>query len=258
MKAVIFAGGYGTRLGEETGTKPKPLVEIGQNPILWHIMKIYAGHGVTDFIICLGYKGYMIKEYFANYFLHSSDLTIDLGKNAVEYHDSVAEPWRITLLDTGLDTQTGGRLKRIRDYLGDEDFFLTYGDAVADVNLSKLLEFHKSEGRLATVTAVQPAGRFGSIEFTPDAKSVSGFVEKSNESMGWINGGFFVLSPKVIDYIDDDATIWEQEPMQGLVRDGQLSAYRHEGFWQCMDTLREKQILNQLWAKGQASWKTWK
>lgn len=255
MKAVILAGGLGTRLSEETSTRPKPAVEIGGRPIIWHIMKIYSAAGVNDFVICLGYKGYILKEYFANYFLHMADVTVDIGANTVSVHESRAERWRITLVDTGNDVMTGGRVKRVAEHIGDEDFCLTYGDGVADVDVAKLLEFHKSHGRYATVTAVRPPGRFGALAL--DGDSVEGFIEKPLGDGSWINGGFFVCSPKVIDRIADDSTVWESEPLESLARDGQLSAFRHEGFWQPMDTLRDKQLLETLWDEGRAPWKVW-
>jgi len=255
MKAVILAGGFGTRISEETSLKPKPMVEIGGRPILWHIMKIYSTYGINDFVVCVGYKGYLIKEYFANYFLHMSDVTFDLGSNRMEVHQNSAEPWRVTLVDTGEGTMTGGRIKRVRGYLGAEDFCLTYGDGVADVDIDKLIGFHRRNGRLATVTAVQPPGRFGALQLSAD--SVHGFQEKPYGDGGWINGGFFVLSPRAIDYIRGDETVWEREPLQELARDGQMSAYRHTGFWQAMDTLRDKQHLEELWVQGRAPWKLW-
>lgn len=255
-KAVLLAGGLGTRLSEETETKPKPMVEIGGKPILWHIMKIYSSHGINDFVVCLGYKGYVIKEYFNNYFLHTSDVTIDIAKNSMKIHKNHAEPWTITLVDTGEQTMIGGRIKRILPYVQDDPYFcLTYGDGVGDVDISKCIELHKSEGRLATVTATQPAGRFGSILST--GNKVTGFQEKPHGDGGWINAGFFVLSPKVGDYIEGDATVWEREPMENLARDGQLSVYYHTGFWQPMDTLRDKRHLEELWASGKAPWKIW-
>lgn len=256
MKAVILAGGLGTRLSEETSLKPKPMVEIGGKPILWHIMKIYSAYGIHDFIICLGYKGYMIKEYFANYFLHTSDVTLDVANNKMEIHQNTAEPWRITLVDTGENTMTGGRLKRVRQYLGAEDFCFTYGDGVADINIHQLLKFHDNNNTLATMTATQPPGRFGALNLSSDHK-VTSFQEKPHGDGGLINGGFFVLSPKVIDYIDGDHTLWEKEPLERLARDGQMSAYIHDGFWQPMDTLREKNHLEELWATNKAPWKVW-
>jgi glucose-1-phosphate cytidylyltransferase len=255
MKVVILAGGFGTRLSEETHLKPKPMVEIGGKPILWHLMKVYSAHGVNEFIVCLGYKGYVIKEYFANYFMHTSDVTIDLSRNEVEVHHRHAEPWKVTLIDTGEKTQTGGRLKRVREYLGDEDFCFTYGDGLADVNISELVKFHKAQRTLATLTAAQPPGRFGSL--TLDASKVDRFVEKPEGDGGWINAGFFVLSPRVIDYVDGDDTTWERAPLERLAAEKQLSAWRHRGFFQPMDALRDKNLLEQLWASGRAPWKTW-
>ena len=256
MKAVILAGGLGTRLAEETGTRPKPMVEIGGKPILWHIMKSYSQHGVNEFIICLGYKGYLIKEYFSNYYLHQSDITFDMVNNKMEIHQNTAESWKITLIDTGANTLTGGRLKRVKDYLTeDEDFCFTYGDGVADINITELIAFHKAQGTLATLTATQPPGRFGVIKFN-DHK-VSSFQEKPEGDGNWINGGYFVLSPKVIDYITDDRTTWESEPMEKLAKEGQLSAFKHSGFWRPMDTLRDKQYLEALWDAGKAPWKKW-
>ncbi len=255
MKAVILAGGLGTRISEETSTRPKPMVEIGGKPILWHVMKIYSAHGINNFIICLGYKGYMVKEYFANYFLHMSNVTFDISKNKMEIHQNNAEPWKVTLVDTGEHTMTGGRLKRVRGYLEDEDFCFTYGDGVGDVDIVKLVEFHKSKGTLATLTATQPPGRFGALSL--EKHQVTGFQEKPQGDGGWINGGFFVLSPKVVDTIEGDATIWEREPMERLAKDRQMSAYFHKGFWQPMDTLRDKNHLEELWASGKAPWKVW-
>jgi glucose-1-phosphate cytidylyltransferase len=256
MKCVILAGGLGTRISEETELRPKPMVEIGGRPILWHIMKLYAQHGVSDFIVCLGYKGYVIKEYFANYFLHMSDVTFDLANNATEVHQASAEPWRVTLVDTGEATQTGGRLKRVRGYLGDEDFCFTYGDGVADVDVGALLKFHRAQGTIATVTAVQPPGRFGSLAIKKNR--ISRFEEKPPGDSGWINGGFFVLSPKVFGYLGGDDTVWEREPLERLARDGQLACFPHQGFWQCMDTLRDRVHLEELWRSGRAPWKVWK
>jgi glucose-1-phosphate cytidylyltransferase len=256
MKVVILAGGAGTRISEETLLRPKPMVEIGNKPILWHIMKIYSHYNIRDFIICLGYKGYMIKEYFANYFLHMSDVTIDLSNNTVEYHESHAEPWKVTLVDTGESSMTGGRLKRVKPYIEKEEFFcFTYGDGVADVNINDLIEFHKSHGKLATVTAVVPPGRFGAIEM--EGGRVVSFKEKPLGDGGHINGGFFVLSPKVIEFIKDDSTIWEGEPMEQLTARGELMAYKHKGFWHPMDTLRDKNYLETLWNSGKAPWKIW-
>lgn len=255
MKAVILAGGLGTRLAEETSVRPKPMVEIGGRPVLWHIMKIFSAHGINDFVVCLGYKGYLIKEYFANYFLHMSDVTFDMVNNQTVIHQNNAEPWRVTLVDTGESTMTGGRLKRVRQYLGDEDFCFTYGDGVGDVNISELIEFHRSQKRLATLTGVQPPGRFGALNL--NGTRVVNFEEKPHGDGGWINGGFFILSPHVIDYIEHDATVWERDPMERLAREGQLSAYLHHGFWQPMDTLRDKQHLEELWQSGSAPWKVW-
>lgn len=255
MKTVILAGGLGTRISEETHLKPKPMVEIGGRPILWHIMKIYCAYGINDFIICLGYKGYMIKEYFANYFLHMSDVTFDMANNKMEVHQKNAEPWRVTLVDTGDDTMTGGRLKRVSSYLDDEDFCFTYGDGLSGVDIKKLIDFHKAHETLATLTAVQPPGRFGTLNV--DKQKIMEFREKPQGDGGWINGGFFVLSPKVIDYIIDDQSIWEREPMERLAEEGNLSAFIHRGFWQPMDTLRDKNLLEDLWATGKAPWKIW-
>ena len=255
MKVVILAGGLGTRLSEETHLKPKPMIEIGGKPVLWHIMKIYSTHGINDFIICCGYLGYQIKEYFANYFLHMSDVTFDMARNHMEVHQNNVEPWRVTLVDTGDDTMTGGRLKRVKSYLGSEDFCLTYGDGVGNVNIPELIAHHRKQGLLATVTAVQPPGRFGSLNIAQG--KVTGFVEKPHGDGGWINGGFFVLSPKVIDSIEGDQTFWEREPMEKLARDKNLSAYMHTGFWHPMDTLRDKNYLEKLWASGKAPWKIW-
>jgi len=255
MKAVILAGGLGTRLSEETILKPKPMVDIGGMPILWHIMKTYSFYGVNDFIICLGYKGYMIKEYFANYFLHMSDVTFDIRNNKMEVHHASAESWRVTLVDTGQETMTGGRLKRVAAYIGDEDFCFTYGDGVADVNIRELVKFHKSQGTLACVTSVQPPGRFGSLNIE-DGK-ITGFKEKPQGDGAFINGGYFVLSPRVIDYIAHSSTTWEREPLEQLAKEGQLSAYKHTGFWQPMDTLRDKVHLEELWSSGAAPWKVW-
>lgn len=255
MKAVILAGGLGTRISEETYLKPKPMIEIGGKPILWHIMKIYSAHGINDFIICLGYKGYLIKEYFANYYLHMSDVTFDMNDNSTKVHQNAAEPWKVTLVDTGDDTATAGRLKRIASHLGDEDFCFTYGDGVADVDVKRLIDFHKHQETLATVTAVQPPGRFGSLDLS--GHKIRSFEEKPQGDGSWINGGFFVLSPKVLDYISGDATVWEKEPLQTLAGEGKLSAFRHEGFWQPMDTLRDRVRLEELWASGKAPWNVW-
>ena len=257
MKAVILAGGRGTRISEESGLRPKPMIEIGGKPILWHIMKLYSEAGVNDFVICLGYKGYMIKEYFANYFLHTSDVTSDVKENRMDVHSKYAEPWRVTLVDTGAKTMTGGRVKRIAPYVQNEDFCLTYGDGVSDLNIRRLLEFHKSHGRVATVTAVQPQGRFGSVQVEGEDGRVTEFVEKPLGDGQWINAGFFVVSPKVFSYVDGDDTIWERAPMERLTREGELSAFRHEGFWHAMDTMRDRAHLEELWASGKAPWKTW-
>ncbi|MDP1784608.1 MAG: glucose-1-phosphate cytidylyltransferase [Sulfuricurvum sp.] len=256
MKAVILAGGLGTRISEESHLKPKPMIEIGGKPILWHIMKMYSAYGINEFVICLGYKGYVIKEYFANYYLHTSDVTFDMSKNSMEIHQNSAEPWRVTLVDTGDETMTGGRLKRVEKYIKEDDAFcFTYGDGVCDVDIAKLLAFHESHGKLATVTAVQPAGKYGALEI--QGNEVRGFVEKPQGDGGWINGGFFVLSPKVLELISSDDTHWEQEPLVGLAEADELRAYKHNGFWQPMDTMREKNILNELWDSGKAPWKVW-
>ncbi len=255
MKAVILAGGFGSRLGEETATRPKPMVEIGGRPLLWHIMKLYAAQGIDDFIVCLGYKGYMIKEYFANYRLHSSDVSFDLASGEMQLHHSPSERWRVTLVETGERTMTGGRLRRALHYVGGEEFCFTYGDGVADLDLYALIDFHHRQGSLATVTAVQPRGRYGALDV--DGERVRGFEEKPHRDGRWINGGFFVLSPEVGRYLGDDRTIWEQEPMRLLVRDGQLASYRHEGFWQAMDTARDRNHLEDLWSAGAAPWRIW-
>ncbi|PJI41932.1 glucose-1-phosphate cytidylyltransferase [Ferrovibrio sp.] len=256
MKAVILAGGYGTRITEESVLRPKPMVEIGGRPILWHIMKIYAAHGITDFIICLGYKGYVIKEYFANYVLHAADVTIDLAQNKLEYLSGAPEPWKVTLVETGEATETGGRLKRVTRWLQDDDTFcLTYGDGVSDIDITASLAFHRQHGKLATMAAVTPPGRFGAL--TMDADSVTGFREKPRGDGGLINGGFFVLSRKVLDYVADDKTVWERDPLEKLAAEGQLQAFRHDGFWQPMDTVRERMVLESLWSSGKAPWKTW-
>lgn len=255
MKAVILAGGYGTRISEETDIRPKPMVEIGGKPILWHIMKTYSAHGINDFVICLGYKGYVIKEYFANYFLHMSDVTFDMASNEMTVHHQHAEPWKVTLVNTGLKAMTGGRLKKVREYIGEDDFCFTYGDGVSDVNITELIAFHKKKKKLATVTAVKPAGRFGAMKVESD--KVIGFQEKPQGDGAWINGGYFVLSPRVIDLIENDSVTWEQEPMSQLANEGQLAAYFHEGFWQPMDTLREKKQLEALWQAEKAPWKIW-
>lgn len=256
MKAVILAGGLGTRLSEETVSRPKPMVNIGGWPMLWHIMKIYQSHGVSDFVICCGYKGYMIKEYFANYALHTSDVTFDMAANTMEVHESHTEPWRVTIVDTGADTMTGGRVKRIAPYVDGQTFMLTYGDGVADVDISALLEFHKSHGKLVTVTSAQPMGRFGALDIGEN-EVVRAFQEKPVGDSGWINAGFFVMEPGVFDYIEDDSTILERQPLENLATEGELLTYRHRGFWLPMDTLRDKEYLESLWASGQAQWKVW-
>ena len=256
MKAAILAGGLGTRLSEETNLRPKPMVEIGGRPILWHIMKIYSAHGITEFIICLGYKGYVIKEYFANYFLHMSDVTFDMRDNSMKVHQANAEPWRVTLVETGEETQSGGRIKRILPHVGnDEAFCVTYGDGVGDVDIRATIDLHVKEKRLATVTATQPPGRFGAIRY--EGTRVTGFQEKPVGDGGWINGGFFVLSPQVDRYIEGDRTVWEREPMEQLAAEGQLTVYFHRGFWHPMDTLRDRRYLEDLWASGRAPWKVW-
>ncbi len=255
MKAVILAGGRGTRLSEETSVRPKPMVKVGPMPILWHIMKIYSAHGIHDFVICCGYKGYMIKEYFANYYLHTSDVTFDMVSNDMQIHQNAAEPWRVTLVETGAETATGGRLRRVRDYLDDEDFCFTYGDGVSDVDIGALVRFHEEQGTLATITAIQPPSKFGVLGL--EGSKIVEFQEKPMGEGGWINGGFFVLSPRVIDYIDGDSTPWEHGPMRRLVDEGELSAYFHRGFWQSMDTLRDRNILEGLWTSGAAPWKIW-
>ncbi len=257
MKAVILAGGLGTRISEETHLRPKPMIEVGGYPLLWHIMKSYSAHGINDFVICCGYKGYIIKEYFANYFLHMSDVTFDLVNNQMEVHEQHAEPWKVTLVDTGAETMTGGRLKRVANYLKDEEAFcFTYGDGVSDVDIAASIAFHQKHGKLATVTAVLPPGRYGAL--LRDGDKVDGFIEKPRGDGGWINGGYFILSPKVIDFVSDDTTSWELEPLANLAQQDQLRAFEHSGFWQPMDTLREKTLLEELWQSGRAPWKTWK
>jgi len=253
MKCVILAGGLGTRISEETALRPKPMVELGGKPILWHVMKIYSAHGIRDFIICAGYRGYVIKEYFANYFLHMSDVTFDMRDNSMEVHQKHAEPWTVTIVDTGEHTMTGGRLKRVASYVGSETFCFTYGDGLGDVNITDTIRHHRKTGGLATVTAVQPPGRFGMLDLSGD--TVSGFIEKPEGDGGWINGGFFVLEPAVMDYIENDSTVWERAPLQQLAAEKKLSAYAHRGFWQPMDTLRDKLFLEELWSKGEAPWK---
>jgi glucose-1-phosphate cytidylyltransferase len=257
MKAVILAGGLGTRLSEETSIKPKPMVEIGDMPILWHIMKIYSSHGVNEFIVCCGYKGHVIKEFFSNYVVRTSSVTFDMTSNSMQVHDAATEPWKVTLVETGMNTLTGGRLKRVRDYIGDETFCFTYGDGVTDVDISALVDFHKKEGRKATLTAVQPPGRFGAIVLGENDTRIDSFHEKPSGDGAWINGGYFVLEPSAIDYISDDSTTWEAEPLQNLARDGQLNAFKHDGFWQPMDTLRDKMYLEGLWESKEAPWKKW-
>jgi glucose-1-phosphate cytidylyltransferase len=255
MKCVILAGGVGTRISEESALRPKPMIEIGGKPVLWHIMKIYSAHGVNEFIVCLGYKGYLIKEYFANYFLHMSDVSFDMTNNSMQVHQKSAEPWKVTLVETGEATQTGGRLKRVAPYIGNEDFCFTYGDGVADVDIRALVAFHREQKVRSTLTAVQPPGRFGALVLK--GERITSFQEKPRGDGGWINGGFFVLSPRVLDTIDGDATVWEREPLEKLARAGELAAYFHKGFWQPMDTLRDKNHLEELWASGSAPWKVW-
>jgi glucose-1-phosphate cytidylyltransferase len=255
LKAVILAGGLGTRISEETHLKPKPMIEIGGKPILWHIMKSYSAYGINEFIICCGYKGYMVKEYFANYFLHTSDVTFDMQNNKMEVHQKFAEPWKVTLVDTGLETMTGGRLKKVESFVGDETFCFTYGDGISNVNISKLIEFHKNNKTIATVTAVQPPGRFGTLDISGD--KITNFKEKPAGDGNWINGGFFVLEPTVFDYLKNDTTIWEREPLERLAKENQLSAFKHDGFWQPLDTLRDKNYLDDLWNSDKAFWKKW-
>jgi len=255
MKAVILAGGYGTRISEESGVRPKPMVEIGGKPIIWHIMKIYSTYGINEFIVCCGYKGHVIKEYFANYFLNNSDITFNMDNNSMKIHKNYSEPWKVTLVHTGHHSMTGGRLKRVKEYIGNETFCMTYGDGLSDVNLHELIAFHRAEGALATLTAVQQPGRFGVFNLANDDTKIDSFQEKPNDlKMPWINGGFFVLEPQVLDYIDGDDTIWERDPLENLAKEGELSAYRHTGFWQPMDTLRDKNVLEDLWQKGIAPW----
>lgn len=255
VKTVILAGGLGSRLSEETTVRPKPMVEVGGKPILWHIMKIYAAHGIDEFVICLGYKGYMIKEYFANYYLHTCDVSFDLARGKMEVHRSTTEPWRVTLVDTGEDTMTGGRLRRALPYIGDEDFCFTYGDGVTDLDIGALIAFHKDQGKIATVTAVQPPGRYGALRI--EGSLASGFEEKPRGDGGWMNGGFFVLSPEVHRYLDGDDTVWEQEPLRGLTRDRELACFCHDGFWRPMDTLRDRNELQRMWESGDAPWRSW-
>lgn len=256
MKVLLLAGGFGTRISEETSIKPKPMIEIGGMPILWHIMKLYSQHGMNEFIVLLGYKGYVIKEYFFNYFLHQSDVTIDLGSNKMEVHNNSSEPWKVTLLETGIKTMTGGRIKRAAKHIGNEPFLLTYGDGVADINVKESIDFHKSHGKLITMTSVQPAGRFGALDID-ESNQVSNFIEKPKGEGKWINGGFFVCEPSVLNYIDGDETIFERNPLENLAKEGELYTYKHHGFWQCMDTLRDKNYLNELWDTNKAPWKTW-
>jgi glucose-1-phosphate cytidylyltransferase len=257
MKAVILAGGYGTRISEESTVRPKPMVEIGAQPLLWHIMKIYSAHGISDFVICAGYKSYMIKEYFANYYLHMSDVTIDVRRNETTTLSTAADPWRVTIADTGEDTMTGGRLKRVREYIGGETFCMTYGDCVADVDITRLIAYHRKHDVLATLTAIQPPGRFGAVSLHHEEALIRTFHEKPEGDGAWVNGGFFVLEPGVFDYIDSDATVWEQEPVERLANEGRLAAYRHSGFWQPMDTLRDKMVLEEHWQTGAAPWRVW-
>ncbi len=256
MKVVILAGGLGTRLSEETILKPKPMVEIGGKPILWHIMKIYSSHGFNDFVICLGYKGYVIKEYFANYFLHQSNVTFDVKNNTMQIHDSQAEPWKVTLVDTGINTMTGGRIKRIKNYIDNQPFLLTYGDGVGNIDIKKLVDFHHENEKLLTVTAVQPSGRFGALQIEKNLQ-VSSFLEKPQGDGAWINGGFFVCQPEVIDYLGDDSTVFEKEPLENLAKDTQMMAFKHQGFWKPMDTLRDKHELETMWDSNTAPWKNW-
>lgn len=255
MKVVLLAGGFGTRISEESHLKPKPMIEIGEKPILWHIMKTYSKYGYNDFIVCLGYKAYMIKEFFSDYFLHTSDVTFDLPNNKMEVHNNYSEPWKVTLVDTGLNTMTGGRIKRIRDYIGNEPFMLTYGDGVSDVNIEKLVEFHKEHGKMATMTAIQPEGRFGVLDITNN--QINAFREKSKNDSGWINAGFMVLNPEIFEYIEGDSTMFEREPLEIVAKMEQLMAYKHRGFWQCMDTQRDKKYLEELWESGEAPWRNW-
>lgn len=257
MKAVILAGGFGTRISEESGVRPKPMVEIGSKPILWHIMKIFSSYGINDFIICCGYKSFVIKEYFANYSLHQSDVTFDLGRHSFEIHKNGAENWKVTLVETGESSMTGGRIRKIKEYVGNETFCMTYGDGVSNVNIAKLIEFHKKENVYATVTAVQPPGRFGAFTLGPEQTKVSAFREKPKGDGVWINGGYFVLEPEIFNYIATDETIWEQEPMRNLAHEGKLAAYQHDDFWHPMDTLRDKHVLEEMWVKGNAPWKVW-
>ncbi|MEE9543461.1 MAG: glucose-1-phosphate cytidylyltransferase [Thermodesulfobacteriota bacterium] len=258
MKAVILAGGFGTRLSEETAIRPKPMVEVGDMPILWHIMKIYSAHGINEFIICCGYKSYVIKDFFANYYMLKSDVSFDLKKNSMDIHHNNVEPWKVTLVDTGEKTMTGGRLRRVKEYIGDETFCLTYGDGVSDVNISDLIDFHRNEKTLATLTAVQPVGKFGVFDLHKNDNKISNFMEKPKSDGAWINGGFFVLEPEVLNYIDGDSVSWERKPLSTLAKEGKLSAFKHDGFWQPMDTLRDKIYLEELWNSGKPPWKVWK
>jgi glucose-1-phosphate cytidylyltransferase len=256
MKVLLLAGGFGTRLSEETNIVPKPMVEVGGKPILWHIMKIYSHYGFNEFVVLLGYKGYFIKEYFANYFLHQCDVTIDMAKNETTIHSNKAEPWKVTLLDTGLHSMTGGRIKRAKEFIGDQPFMLTYGDGVADIDIKALVDFHKSHGKLATMTSIQPDGRFGALQIEAD-QQVSRFLEKPRGDGNWINGGYFVCQPEVLDYIGGDDTVFEKEPLENLCKEGEVYTYQHHGFWKCMDTLRDKQQLNEIWEAGKAPWMKW-
>ncbi len=258
MKVLILAGGFGTRISEATELRPKPMVEIGGKPILWHIMKIYSHYGFNDFVILLGYKGYFIKEYFANYFLHQSDLTIDISNNKIEIHNNTSEPWKITLLETGLNTMTGGRIKRAKPFINNEPFLCTYGDGVADIDIHKLIAQHKKSKKKMTLTAIQPEGRYGALEFAEDKEGIKSFLEKPKGDGAWINGGFFVCEPEVMDLIEDDTTVFEKQPIEKLAAMGELGSYKHEGFWQCMDTLRDKSKLEQIWQSDDAPWKLWK
>ena len=257
MKVVLLAGGFGTRISEESHLKPKPMIEIGGQPILWHIMKEYSSYGFNEFVICAGYKQQVIKEYFANYYLHRSDITFDFtAQNEMVVHNNVAEPWKVSIVDTGLNTMTGGRIKRVRDYIGNDTFMLTYGDGVCDINIKELYDFHKKSGKLATMTAIQPGGRFGTLDID-ESNTIERFSEKRKEDVGWINGGYMVIEPQVIDYIDGDQTVFEREPLERLAAEGQLQAYKHDGFWQCMDTLRDKNLLEELLEQNKAPWKIW-
>jgi glucose-1-phosphate cytidylyltransferase len=257
VKAVILAGGYGTRLSEETTVRPKPMVEIGERPMLWHIMKLYSAHGIHDFVVCLGYKAEVIKDYFVNYHARASDMTIDLARNEIELRPRDVEPWRVTLVDTGANTMTGGRLKRVAEHIGDGTFCFTYGDCVTDLDVRKLIDFHREQGATATLTAIRPPGRFGALTLGFDATTIESFREKPEGDGGWVNGGFFVLEREVLDYIDGDDTVWEREPMERLAEEGKLAAYRHSGYWQNMDSLRDKMVLEEQWASGQPPWKVW-